>query len=35
VTEIEGASHVAMLSHPEEVADVVMSAVRACAKQPA
>jgi len=35
VTEIEGASHVVMISHPKEVADVVMSAVRACAVQPA
>src|SRR5580692_12665749 len=30
VTEIEGASHVAMISHPKEVAQVVMTAVRAC-----
>jgi pimeloyl-ACP methyl ester carboxylesterase len=29
VTEIEGSSHVAMISHPREVADVVMTAVRA------
>ena len=35
VTEIEGASHVVMISHPKEVADVVMTAVRACAMQPA
>ena len=28
VTEIEGASHVAMISHPKEVAEVVMAAVR-------
>ena len=35
VTEIEGASHVVMVSHPEEVAEVVMTAVRACAMQPA
>jgi pimeloyl-ACP methyl ester carboxylesterase len=35
VTEIEGASHVAMISHPKEVAEVVMTAVRACAVQPA
>jgi pimeloyl-ACP methyl ester carboxylesterase len=35
VTEIEGASHVVMVSHPEEVAEVVMTAVRACATQPA
>src|SRR5215831_11270604 len=33
VTEIEGASHVVMISHPEEVAEVVMAAVRACAMQ--
>src|SRR5947207_11948926 len=31
VTEIEGASHVAMISHPKEVAQVVMTAVRTCA----
>ena len=31
VTEIEGASHVVMISHPKEVADVVMTAVRASA----
>jgi len=35
VTEIEGASHVVMISHPKEVADVVMTAVRTCAVQPA
>jgi pimeloyl-ACP methyl ester carboxylesterase len=35
VTEIEGASHVAMISHPKEVAEVVMTAVRACAAQSA
>jgi pimeloyl-ACP methyl ester carboxylesterase len=35
VTEIEGSSHVAMVSHPKEVADVVMTAVRAVAMQPA
>jgi pimeloyl-ACP methyl ester carboxylesterase len=35
ITEIEGASHVVMISHPKEVADVVMTAVRACAMQPA
>jgi hypothetical protein len=29
------ASHVAMISHPKEVADVVMTAVRTCATQPA
>jgi pimeloyl-ACP methyl ester carboxylesterase len=31
VTEIEGASHVVMISHPKEVAEVVMTAVHACA----
>jgi hypothetical protein len=31
VTEIEGASHVVMISYPQEVAEVVMSAVRTCA----
>src|SRR5215471_5217189 len=35
VTEIEGSSHVAMVSHPKEVAEVVMTAVRATAMQPA
>jgi pimeloyl-ACP methyl ester carboxylesterase len=35
VTEIEGASHVAMISHPKEVAQVVMTAVRACVVSPA
>ena len=35
VTEIEGASHVVMISHPKEVAAVVMTAARACAMQPA
>jgi pimeloyl-ACP methyl ester carboxylesterase len=35
VTEVEGASHVVMISHPKEVAAVVMSAVHACAAQPA
>jgi pimeloyl-ACP methyl ester carboxylesterase len=35
VTEIEGASHVVMISHPKEVAEVVMTAVRATALQPA
>jgi pimeloyl-ACP methyl ester carboxylesterase len=35
VTEIEGASHVVMISHPAEVAEVVMTAVDACATQPA
>jgi pimeloyl-ACP methyl ester carboxylesterase len=31
VTEIDGASHVVMISHPAEVAEVIMTAVRACA----
>jgi pimeloyl-ACP methyl ester carboxylesterase len=31
VTEIEGASHVVMISHPKEVAQVVMTAARASA----
>jgi pimeloyl-ACP methyl ester carboxylesterase len=31
VTEIDGASHAAMISHPSEVAGVVMDAVRTCA----
>jgi pimeloyl-ACP methyl ester carboxylesterase len=35
ITEIEGASHVVMVSHPKEVAEVVMAAVHACAAQPA
>ena len=35
VTEIEGSSHVAMISHRKEVAEVVMTAVRSCAGQPA
>jgi pimeloyl-ACP methyl ester carboxylesterase len=30
VTEIEGSSHVAMISHPKEVANVVKTAVSAC-----
>jgi pimeloyl-ACP methyl ester carboxylesterase len=30
VTEIDGASHVVMISHPKEVAEVVMTAIRAC-----
>lgn len=34
VTEIEGASHVVMISHPKEVAEVVMAAVHASAMQP-
>jgi pimeloyl-ACP methyl ester carboxylesterase len=32
-TEIEGASHVVMISHPKEVAEVVMTAVHACAME--
>jgi pimeloyl-ACP methyl ester carboxylesterase len=35
VTEVEGASHVVMISHPKAVAEVVMTAVRACAVQSA
>src|SRR5262249_914218 len=35
ITEIEGASHVVMISHPKEVAAVVMTAVHACVMQPA
>jgi pimeloyl-ACP methyl ester carboxylesterase len=35
ITEVEGASHVVMISHPKEVAEVVMTAARACAMQPA
>ena len=35
MTEVEGASHVSMISHPKEVAEVVMTAVRTCAAQPA
>ncbi|MGA2011700.1 MAG: alpha/beta hydrolase [Solirubrobacteraceae bacterium] len=35
VTEVEGASHVVMISHSEEVAAVVITAVRAGAGQPA
>jgi hypothetical protein len=35
VTEIDGGSHVVMISHPKEVAQVVMTAVRACAAQSA
>jgi hypothetical protein len=35
VTEIEGSSHVAMVSHPKEVAEVVMTAFHAVAMQPA
>src|SRR5262245_44555996 len=35
VTEVEGSSHVAMISHPKEVAEVVMTAVHSTAIQPA
>jgi pimeloyl-ACP methyl ester carboxylesterase len=35
VTEIEGASHVVMISHPREVAEVVKTAMRATVLQPA
>lgn len=35
VTEIEGSSHVAMISHPQEVAEVIMTAVHTYAMQPA
>jgi pimeloyl-ACP methyl ester carboxylesterase len=35
ITEVEGASHVVMISHPKEVAEVVMTAVHACAGHPA
>jgi pimeloyl-ACP methyl ester carboxylesterase len=35
ITEVEGASHVVMISHPAEVAEVVMTAARTCAMQPA
>jgi len=31
ITEVEGASHVVMISRPREVAEVVMTAARACA----
>jgi len=33
VTEIEGGSHVVMISQPKEVAEVIMTAVRTCAMQ--
>ena len=33
ITEIDGASHVVMISHPKEVAEVVMTAARTCAVQ--
>ena len=32
VTEVEGESHVVMISHPQEVAEVVMTAVRRVSK---
>jgi pimeloyl-ACP methyl ester carboxylesterase len=35
ITEVDGGSHVVMISHPKEVAAVVMSAARTCAVQPA
>ena len=35
VTEVEGASHAVMISHPDEVAEVVLAAARAGATQPA
>jgi pimeloyl-ACP methyl ester carboxylesterase len=35
ITEIEGGSHVIMISHPKEVADIVLTAARTCAVQPA
>jgi pimeloyl-ACP methyl ester carboxylesterase len=35
ITELDGASHVVMISHPKEVAAVVMTAVHTCAGQPA
>jgi pimeloyl-ACP methyl ester carboxylesterase len=35
ITEVEGGSHVVMISHPKEVAAVVMTATRTCAVQPA
>ena len=35
ITEVEGASHVVMISHPKEVAEVVITAARTCAAQPA
>jgi len=35
ITEIDGSSHVAMISHPKECAEVVMAAVHATAMQPA
>jgi pimeloyl-ACP methyl ester carboxylesterase len=35
VTELDGGSHVIMISHPKEVAAVVMTAARTCGAQPA
>jgi pimeloyl-ACP methyl ester carboxylesterase len=35
VTEIDGGSHVIMVSHPKEVAEVVRTAARTCAAHPA
>ena len=35
ITEVEGASHVVMISHAKQVAEVVMTAVRATAVQQA
>jgi hypothetical protein len=35
ITEVEGASHVVMISHPRQVAEVVMTAARTTAAQPA
>src|SRR5262245_9143517 len=35
ITEVEGASHVVMISRPREVAEVVMTAARTCAVQTA
>jgi pimeloyl-ACP methyl ester carboxylesterase len=35
ITEVEGASHVVMISHPKQIAEVVMTAARTYAMQPA
>jgi pimeloyl-ACP methyl ester carboxylesterase len=35
ITQVEGASHVVMISHPKKVAEVVMAAARESAGQPA
>jgi hypothetical protein len=32
VTKVDGAWHVVLISDPREMADVIMDAVRACAK---